>query len=139
MFLNRFCWLKAEGNVSDAEAKDILLNAITPATRAYLERKLEAIVDEDDDAMPPADYLERIPFSTYVRLLKRGPLLESYPAKPSKLDLRADPKRAQSSAASLDCQVASIFTPLQLPASHSTSSPTPSSLQGATPSSSNLP
>lgn len=36
----------------------------------------------------PADYVDQIPFSTFQRLLSRGPLLEAYPAKPSKLDLR---------------------------------------------------
>ena len=77
--------------MSDSEAKDILLNAITPATRTYLERKLEAVLEDDDimdDYVIPADRVELIPFATIARLLNRGRLLESYPAKASKVDLR---------------------------------------------------
>lgn len=86
--MHRFCWLKSEGAVGDTEAKDILLNALTATTRAYLERRLEALLEEEDDELPATDRLDRVPFSTYVKLLRRGPLLEAYPAKPSKVDLR---------------------------------------------------
>jgi hypothetical protein len=90
-FLSRFCWLKEEGDVADAEAKDILLNSITVPTRTFLERKLEGVLEDDPLTFDllPADRIETIPFSTFKRLLSRGPLLEAYPAKPSKLDLRA--------------------------------------------------
>ena len=64
--------------MGDSEAKDILLNALTSGTRAYLERRLEALLEDgEDDSLPVTDRRELIPFLTYVRLLRRGPLLEA--------------------------------------------------------------
>ena len=88
-FLHRFNWLKQEGGTPDTVAKDVLLNSVTVNTRAYLERKLEVLLDaEIGDDVDEAERLESIPYATLCRLLKRGPLLESYPAKASKVDLR---------------------------------------------------
>ena len=51
-FLYRFCWLKSEGGTSDEDAKDMLLNALVPHTKDYLERRLETFLGsgivEDD-------------------------------------------------------------------------------------------
>ena len=49
--------------MGDSEAKDILLNALTSGTRAYLECRLEALLEDDeDDSLPVMDCLELIPF-----------------------------------------------------------------------------
>ena len=90
-FLYRFCWLKSEGGTSDEDAKDMLLNALVPHTKDYLERRLETFLGSgivEDDQISETEHLERVPFAVIVKLLKRGPLLEAYPAKASKVDCR---------------------------------------------------
>ena len=71
---------------------------------------MEALLEDDeDDSLPVTDRLELIPFSTYVRLLRRGPLLEAYPAKPSKVDLRASRTRGINTTSADPTQMAAVF------------------------------
>ena len=70
----------------------MILNAISSNTRTHLERRLEAFLAADstlDDSTSEADRLEAVPFTTICALLKKGSILEQYPARPSKIDLRA--------------------------------------------------
>ena len=62
---------------------------------------MEAVLDDDPltSELLPADCVELVPFATFKRLLSRGPLLEAYPAKPSRLDLRARGIGTDSAAA----------------------------------------
>ena len=52
---------------------------------------MEAVLDDDPltSELLPADRVELVPFATFKRLLSRGPLLEAYLARPSRLDLCA--------------------------------------------------
>ena len=110
--------------MGDSKAKDILLNALTSGTRAYLEHHLEDLLEDDeDDSLPVMDCLELIPFLTYVRLLRRGPLLEAYPARPSKVDLRASRTCSISATSAGPTQMASVFHQNHL--NSTTTSPAP--------------
>ena len=85
------------------------MNALTSGTRAYLERRLEALLEDEDESIPATDRLEQVPFDTYVKLLRRGPLLEAYPAKPSKLDLRVSKTRSSPATSAELTQMAAVF------------------------------
>ena len=65
-----------------------------------------------DDLLPESERLEAVPFSTICALLRKGSLLEQYPAKPQKVELRAKGSHTASANSTSLSAAAPAFHPM---------------------------
>ena len=93
-FIFRFTWLKEEGGVGEAEARDLLLSHLNGPTLRLLGDRLEVMLNAG--ALPEGTTAELVPFDTISNLLARRGVLSEYPCRPSSLNLSVD-KAGQNS------------------------------------------
>ena len=88
IFIFRFTWLKEEGGVGEAEARDLLLSHLNAPTLRLLGDRLEVMLNAG--ALPEGTSADSVPFDTIAGLLSRRGVLSDYPCRPSSLNLSVE-------------------------------------------------